>query len=143
MRILTFTVLVALPCIASAAVFLGNPKVGIRVDRPAGDYVDGDVTLDDLVVHHCGGGSTTYAIDTTFDPVAGAQFAIAAGNHCGLTFHWGSDIVIDGPAYTVEHSASSTSVTIGTEIDPKLLSPCTVTSGSMSGGCPWLLVYVD
>jgi hypothetical protein len=128
---------------AHAIVYMGNPEVGFRVDRPQGDYVDGSVTLDKLVVHHCGGGSTTYEVDATVDPVAGHHVAIDAGKHCGLTFYWASVIEVNGPSYVVEHDAATTSVTLSEDIAPVLLSPCDVTSGSMSGGCPWLLVYVD
>jgi len=128
---------------ASAVIYLGNPELGFRVDRPQGDYIDGSVTLDKVVVHHCGGGSTTYPVDETVDPVAGHQLDIDAGNHCSVTFHWDSVIEVDGPGYTVEHSASTTSLLLDDDIDPKLLSSCTVTSGTMSGGCPWLLVYID
>jgi hypothetical protein len=128
---------------ANAVIYLGNPVLGFRVDRPQHDYVEGSVTLEKVVVHHCAGGSTTYTVDATVDPVAGHTLSIDAGNHCGVTFHWDSTIEVEGPSYVVEHTASTTSVLLDSSIAPKLLAPCSVTSGSMSGSCPWLLVYVD
>lgn len=132
---------------AHAVYYAGNPTVGFRVDRPAGDYDDGAVDVDKLRVHHCGGGYTDYDVSAVVDPVAGHEVTIAGGDHCSLTWFWDSDVVIDGTgasgAFTVEATADSVTIPLDTEIDPVLLTPWSVTSGTMGGGGPWILTYVD
>jgi len=133
-----------LPVAARAVTFYGNPDLTFRVDRPQDDYIDGEVTLDKVVVHHCGGGSTTYQVDEEVDPVAGHTVAIDPGDHCTATYHWDSNLTVDGPTYTVGHNQSTTTITFDEDgIDPVALTPCSVVSGTMSGGCPWLMAYVD
>jgi hypothetical protein len=129
--------------LAAATTYTGNPTLKFRVDRPQGDYVSGDATLDKLVVHHCGGGSTSYDLDTTFDPVVGLAVDIDAGDHCSAVLHWTGDVEVDGPSYTVAYSGSTTTLTFGTPIPEVMMSPCTVVSGAMSGGCPRLYAWVD
>lgn len=136
-----------IPGDAGAIIYNGNPNLGFRVDRPAGDYLSGSVTVDKVRVHHCAGGYTDHSVNDTIDPVDGYTMAIPSGDECGLTFYWSSALTIDGDgalgAFTVSHSGSTTSVTLEDEIPPTLLGGCTVTSGQMSGGCPWLLVHID
>lgn len=133
----------ALSTDAGAVIYLGNPTLNVRVDRPLGDYVEGTVDFDKVRVHHCAGGYTDYTVAKTIDPVAGYDVDIDAGNHCGVTFFWDSVMDIDGPAYTVRYSGSTTAVTLDTPIDPVALTPYTVISGSMSGGGPQLVVTID
>jgi hypothetical protein len=128
---------------AHAFIYVGNPNLGFRVDRPAGDYVSGSVVLTKVRVHKCGGGYVDYPVGATVDPVAGGSVPIGAGNLCFATFYWGSTMEVDGPAYTLEVEDSTTTVTLGEEISPVALTPYTVVSGTMSGGGPWLLVDVN
>jgi hypothetical protein len=132
---------------AHAVIYTGNPDLGFRVDRPADDYIDGTVDLAKVRVHHCAGGYTDYTVDDTIDPVQVNHVAIAAGNECGLTFYWDSNLDIDGygslGAFTVRYSEATTYVPLSTDIDPVALTPYTVVSGSMSGGSPWLMVSID
>jgi hypothetical protein len=132
---------------AGATLYTGNPDLGFRVDRPQGDYTDGEVVLDKVRVHHCGGGSTDYDIDETVDPVEGYSLTISGGDHCGVTWFWDSDLDIDGSGsygtFTVRFSEASTGVTLDTEIDPVALTPYEVVSGTMSGGGPWLLTWIE
>ena len=131
----------ALP--AHALIYLGNPQLGFRVDRPADDYVDGSVVLDKIRVHHCAGGYTDVQVDETIDPVAVIRVAIPAGNHCSITWYWASDLDVDGPAFTVRYAGATTTVTLAADIPPVALSPYSVVSGSMSGGGPWLLSVIE
>lgn len=135
--------LVALGSTAHAFVYVGNPNLGFRVDRPADDYLSGSVVLTKVRVHKCGGGYTDYPVGATVDPVAGGTVPIGAGDLCFATFFWGSTMEIDGPAYSLEVDDSTTTVTLGAEIAPVALTPYEVTSGTMTGGGPWLLVDVD
>lgn len=128
---------------AEALIYLGNPSLGFRVDRPAHDYVEGTVELDKVRVHHCGGGSTDYPVGEVIDPVEGYALTISGGNHCGLTFYWDSVMDIDGPTYTVRYEEATTNVTLAEEIDPVVLTPYDVISGSMSGYGPRLIVTID
>ena len=132
---------------AHATLYFGNPNLGFRVDRPAGDYVAGSVTLDKVRVHHCGGGFTDYEVDSVIDPVAGYTLTIAGGDHCALTFAWASALVIEGHGslgpFTVRYAAGATTVPLSEEIAPVALTPYSVASGSMSGGAPWLLAFVE
>lgn len=137
------SVLAAAPIGAGAVVYIGNPNLHFYVDRPAGDYINGAVTLHKVRVHHCGGGSTDYVENASIDPVAGYDVAIGAGNHCGLTFYWSSAMDIDGSGFTVRYAETSTAVTLDSVIEPVALAPCSVLSGSMSGVCPRLYVTID
>lgn len=128
---------------ARAVVYLGNPTLGFRVDRPADDYVDGSVVLDKVRVHHCAGGSTDVTVEETIDPTVVTWVAVPAGNHCSLTFYWGSDLDVDGPSYTVRYAEATTAVELAAEITPVALAPYSVVAGSMSGGGPWLLAVVE
>jgi hypothetical protein len=144
--------LLVLSCVAVAAlgsttahafIYIGNPNLGFRVDRPAGDYVSGSAVLTKVRVHKCGGGYIDYPVGATVDPVAGGSVPIGAGDLCFATFYWGSVLEIEGPAYTLEVDDATTTVTLGSEIAPVALTPYEVVSGTMNGGGPWLLVEVD
>jgi hypothetical protein len=138
---LVVTALLSAP--AHAFIYVGNPSLGFRVDRPQADYVDGAVHLDKIRVHHCGGGYTDVTVDQTLDPVALNHVAIPAGDHCSLTWYWGGDLDVDGASYTVRYAEATTTVVLDAEIPPKSLSPYSVVSGSMSGGGPWLLSAIE
>jgi hypothetical protein len=131
----------ALP--AQAVIYIGNPVLDFRVDRPAGDYVDGSVTLAKVRVHHCAGGYTDVTVNDALDPVQVYSVAIPAGDQCSLTFYWNSALDVNGPAYTVRYAQSTTAMTLSTDIAPVALTPYSVVSGSMSGGGPWLLASID
>lgn len=132
---------------ARAVFYFGNPVLDFRVDRPADDYVEGTVTVDKVRVYHCGGGYTDYPVADTIDPVVVNHVEIDAGDHCGLTFFWSSDLDIDGDgslgAFTVRYEEATTAVTLDTDIDPVALAPYSVVSGSMPGGAPWLLTNIE
>lgn len=132
---------------AHAVWYVGNPVLGFRVDRPADDYVDGNVTLDKVQVNHCGGGSTDVAVNDTLDPLVLQTVALPSGNHCSLTFYWGSAMDLDGDGslgeFTVRYAESTTTLTLETDIPPVALTPYSVVSGSMSGGSPWLLANIE
>lgn len=128
---------------AHAVTYDGTPVLTFRVDRPADDYVSGSVELEGLRIFHCGGGYTDVAVGATIDPVAGATVTIPSGNHCQITFSWSSVMDITGSGFTLEMDAATTAVTLDTPIVPVYLSSYSVTSGSMSGYGPWLLVAID
>ena len=132
---------------ADAFVYIGNPNLDFRIDRPADDYLGGTVTLDKVRVNHCAGGSTDYQVDQTLDPVAVYTLTIAGGDHCSVTYYWASAIVIDGEGqlgpFTVRYSQATTTVQLKADIEPVALNPYSVASGSMSGGAPWLLMDID
>lgn len=128
---------------AGAVVYIGNPALGFRVDRPQDDYVQGVVVLDKVRVHHCGGGYTDVAVGETIDPVQLTFVGLPAGDHCSLTWYWGSALDVDGPSYTVRYAEPTTTVDLDVEIPPKRLAPYSVVSGSMSGGGPWLLSAIE
>jgi len=129
---------------AHAVQYTGNPQLGFRVDRPADDYVTGDVTLAKIRVHHCGGSTyTDVTVGQNLDPVDVNWVSIPAGDHCSVTFFWSTDLDIDGPSWTVRYAESTTHVPLATDITPVSLSPWTVISGTMTGGGPWLLVTID
>lgn len=129
--------------VASAVQYVGSPVLTFRVDRPAGDYVEGSVTLTKVRVHHCAGGYTDVSVGQAIDPVQVQEVEIPEGDHCSLTFYWSTDLDIDGPAYTVRYSETTTSVPLSTSIAPVSLSPWTVTSGTMSGSGPWLAADIS
>lgn len=135
--------LVSLSSLALAVQYQGTPALTFRVDRPAGDYVEGAVGLEKLRIHHCGGGFTDVTVGAGVDPTDPTTVGIPAGDHCAVTFHWSTALVVDGPAFTVRYAEETTTVVLDTEIAPKLLSPWTVIAGTMSGAGPWLLVDVD
>jgi hypothetical protein len=128
---------------ALALQYNGTPVVTFRADRPAGDYVSGEVELQKVRVHGCSGATTDVVVGAVIDPVLVQTVPIPAGNHCGLTFFWSTVLDIYGPAYTVRYSQSSTYVALAVDIAPKALSPYTVVAGTMSGGGPRLLVDVE
>jgi hypothetical protein len=136
-------VLLSLARPADAVIYIGNPEMSFRVDRPQGDYVSGSVDLDKVRVHYCSGSTTDVTVGQTIDPVAGATVPLPAGDLCAVTFYWSTDLDVDGPAYTVRYSGATTTVTLATDIEPVLLSPYSVVSGTMSGGGPWLLVAIE
>lgn len=134
-------VFVAVP--AHAVTYDGTPVLKWRVDRPAGDFETGSVTLNKIRVHACGGGHTDVQIDDTFDPVLGGEVIIPSGNHCQVSFVWSSDLDIEGPSYVVRYEEVGTAVPLAVPIDPVSLTPYTVVSGSYSGVAPLLIVEID
>ena len=132
---------------ARAVIYAGNPNLGFRVDRPADDYIGGTVTLDKVRVHHCGGGWTDYPVGQVIYPVAHYTIRFAAGDHCRVSYYWGSALEIDGDGslgpFAVAYSQAITTVTLAADIDQIPLAPYSVVSGSMSGGAPWLLMSID
>lgn len=133
--------LLSLP--AFALQYQGTPVLTFRVDRPADDYVEGEVVLTKVRVHHCDASTTDVTVGATLDPVVANTVALPAGDHCALTFFWGSAMDIDGPSWTVRYAQSTTTVWLDTEIPPKSLTPYTVIAGTMPGGGPWLLASID
>jgi len=139
--------LVLLPIESPAFVYVGNPILGFRIDRPQGDHIDGSVTLTSVRVIDCAGGHTDYEVNKTIDPVAGYEVQITGGDLCGVTYNWGSSIDINGTGslddYTVQSTASSTTVALGHLIMPAHLTQWSVTVGSMSGGGPQVFTYIE
>ncbi|MCA9493553.1 MAG: hypothetical protein KC621_26660 [Myxococcales bacterium] len=129
---------------AHALIYTGNPDFGVEVTRLAGDYVEGTVHLDKVRIVECDATWKDYTIDADPDPVAGFTLTVDGGDLCAAVFYWGSDLVIDGDgslgAFTVTYDKATTTVTFGDPIVPKALSPYTVTSGSMEGWGPWLVM---
>jgi hypothetical protein len=136
-----------LATVAQSTIYWGNPNLGFRVDRPAGDYTGGAVTLDRVRIHHCGGGSTDYPVGQTIDPVAGYSLQIAGGDHCSVTLTWSTSMDVEGDgslgSFTVRYGQETTTVELSAEIAPVALTPYSVVSGSMSGGAPWLMMSID
>jgi hypothetical protein len=130
-------VALALPVPAHAVIYIGNPTLGFRVDRPANDYVDGSVYLIGVRVHYCGGGYDDYAVGQTIDPVAGYTVTVSGGNLCGATWAWGSTMSIEGPAYDLEAYDDTTFFAIDGDIDPVALEDWDVVSGTYSGLGPY------
>lgn len=128
---------------AFAITYDGTPVLTVRVDRPAQDFVSGSVELTGVRVFHCGGGYTDVAVGSTIDPVAGTSFFIPSGDHCQITFWWATVMEIEGSGFTLEVDDTLTPVPLDEPIDPVYLSSWTVTSGSMSGYGPWLVVSIE
>lgn len=128
---------------AFAVQYAGNPILDFRVDRPAGDYVEGAVTLSKVRVSHCGGGFTDVSVGQALDPVQLQSVAIPAGDHCAVTLYWSTALDVDGAGYTVRYSQSTTTVALATDIAPTPLTPYVVVAGTMSGSGPWLLLDID
>lgn len=127
---------------ASAVQYNGTPIVTWRVDRPLNDFVGGDVELTKVRVHHCAGGYTDVTVGSSGDPTVHGTFAIPSGNHCALTFVWGSDLEIDGPSYSLVYDAAITFVPLAAELEPKALTPYDVVAGSFSG-TPYLVLTIE
>ena len=133
---------------ARAWIYCGNPDLGFRVDRPAHDYTYGSVYLSKVRVYNCGTGYTDYTVNETIDPTVGHTLGITGGDLCSAVAYWGSTMVIHGNgssgAFTVEYSETTTTVDLDhATIPPVQLTPYEVTSGTMSGGSPWLGVLSD
>lgn len=138
------TLALGLSATANAWVYVGNPKVSILVDRPAGDFVSGVVVLERVRIHKCGGGYIDHAVNETIDPVSGWDLAIDSGNYCGVSFDWDSTMTVEGDDWTVEYDEAVTSVTLdGTATVWTGLTPYTVTEGEYSGSPPRLYVTVE
>ncbi|MCB9688556.1 MAG: hypothetical protein H6735_26195 [Alphaproteobacteria bacterium] len=129
---------------AHAYIYTGNPDFGVEVNRLANDYVEGDVHLDKVRIVRCDASWTDYTVDGDVDVVAGFTLTVAGGDLCAAVFYWGSTMTIDGDgslgAFTVSYDKATTTVLFDDPITPKALTPYTVTSGSMEGWGPWLVM---
>lgn len=137
-----FLFAVAVAPSADAAVYVGNPTMDLRVDRPAHDFVSGDAWPIAVRLGYCGGGSVDIAVDTAVDPVDGFSIAFDAGDWCTATVLWADDVTITGPSYTllVEH-ASTTVNLVGSE-QYTAMTPFQVLTGTYGGYAPRLVVTV-
>ena len=127
---------------AQAVVYIGNPNVSFRVDRVDDDYTSGDVHLDLVRIEHCDGTDTEYVVDDIVDPVLGHTVVIAGGDHCGVTWVFDSDFVIDGSGFVVDSSQREVYSALPSPSWVPL-SPWSVVSGTMTGGGPRLLTTIQ
>lgn len=129
---------------AHAFIYTGNPDFGVEVTRLAGDYVEGEVQLDQVRIVECDGDVITYPVNSKVDPVGGFTLTVVGGDLCGAIFDWGSAMTIDGDGsqgpFTVVFDKATTVVLFDDPIAPKALTPYEVTSGTMTGGGPWLVM---
>lgn len=135
--------LFVLSSLALAVVYGGNPHAGVRVDRPANDYVHATVWLDRVDVHHCDGSTQPVVVDEEIDAVSTTWVAVPTGDLCALTFVWSSSMTIEGDTFMLSYEGQQTTVVLDDPIAPVALTPYTVLSGSHSGSPPWLLVDVQ
>lgn len=138
---MSLSLLALLVAHADAAIYVGNPNISVKVDRPAHDFVSGFADLHTIRVNYCGGGYSTYTIDDSFDPVDGWSSTISGGDICSIVLSWNDAIEIDGPSYIIEHSLSTTTFSVGASIPPVGLTPITTIQGSYSGNLP--LMYIS
>lgn len=136
---------VAVP--SHAVVYAGNPDLSFTVDRPVGDLTYGDVTLTKFRIHPCSGSDVDYPVDEDIDPVDGFTYIdVTGGNLCGVTFYWGTDMILngnDGTSFVLEYTANTTSVTFATPIPAVLLTGTTILSGSPTGTGPKIYVTMN
>ncbi|MEL6342473.1 MAG: hypothetical protein AAFV53_05030 [Myxococcota bacterium] len=146
--ILLASVLFALPVSpAYAVVHAGNPHLEFWVDPPEGSLTTGDVTLDRVRVHLCGGGYTDYPVGAAIDPVAGYGLTIQGGDLCKVTFFWDSDMTLEGSnaigAYSLRYTEAFTEVVLSGPDYGADLDPFIVENGVVHAGNPHLPVEVD
>lgn len=136
--------LLALTNTADAFVFIGNPKLMVEAVRTEGDLTDGQVYLDAVRVHKCGGGYTDYPIDEWIDPVEGWETTISGGDLCGASVKWGSDLMVESSAFELRYEQMVTQVVFASAAGgEEELTPFVVESGSFSGSNPVLMVTLD
>lgn len=133
---------------AQAVTWEKDVRLWGRVDRPQGDFLDGDVTLDKVRAYHCTGGTyVDFVVDEVVDPVAGFYATVSAtGDYCSITWVFSSDFVIDGVggAFTVESSDAEVPMTASASMGWVALSPFVVTSGTMPGAAgPHLTAWTE
>ncbi|MEZ4320714.1 MAG: hypothetical protein R3F61_24750 [Myxococcota bacterium] len=97
---------------AQASIYMGNPTTEFRIDRSNGDLTDGDVYVYKVRVHACDGSYTDYSVKQWVDPVAGYGKTINGGDLCSATWYWGSDVVLDGPGFTIVATPDQTTVSL-------------------------------
>jgi uncharacterized membrane protein len=132
-----------LPRGSHAFVYVGNPALTFHVARPENDLESGSVVLHQLKMHKCNGQVVTSTYDVTIDPIDGWSTTISAGDYCSATLVWGSVMEVEGDTFVVEYEAASTTVQLGAQIAPVLLTPVDIVSGSFSGNVPRLLLEID
>lgn len=145
-RPLTLAVVALFTTVAAHAfVYAGNPKLTLEVES-GDDLTDGEVTLDVVRVHACGGGSTDYQVNEEIDPVAGYELDIGGGDLCSVTLFWSDDMLLHGVEggvpFSLEHVQSSTQVDISGQPEWTAL-PTDGVNGFVYAGNPKLHVTVQ
>jgi hypothetical protein len=97
---------------AQAAWWAGNPDLSFRIDRPAGGFVDGDVYVHKVRVHHCDGSYQDRTVNQWVDPIAGHTVRINGGDLCSATWYWDSDFDINGTGFSLRAWPDTTSVNL-------------------------------
>ncbi len=125
------TALMGVPLHADAAFWGGTPDLGFKVDRPAGGFVDGDVYVHKLRVHHCDGSHQDYTINQWVDPVAGHSVQVQGGDLCSATWYWTNDVDIDGNGFSVTAWPDTTTVNL------ESIKPVEMLPHRYSGSAPY------
>lgn len=138
---------VAFASTAEAIIHGGNPHLDFFVTPPEGTLSGGDVDVDRIRVHNCGGGFTDYIVNETIDPVEGYGLDITGGNLCGVTVFWDSDMYLDGNNvsgdYTIRYDDDLTYVPLGNPTSAVPLAPFFVEDGIIHGGNPHLDLEIN
>lgn len=129
---------------AHAWTWVGTPVLTVMVDRPAHDLASGSAVLTKIRMHTCGGGYTDYSVGQTLDPTQPYSRSIGAGDWCGVTVVWGSDVEVSTTSATAVYDEPYTSAEIE-DGDPfsVAMTPYEVASGTWSGVAPRLYVLIE
>jgi len=141
----TFGGLIAPP--AQAVIYGGNPHITFTADRLEADLDEGDVTIEKVRMHYCGGGYTDITVDEQVDLVAGWGLDFAPGNYCAVKLFWDTDLLLDGTdtnnnAFTISHDAAFTHIGLTTGSSTVALSQVDWIVGVIYGGNPHITSVV-
>lgn len=129
---------------AHAVIYGGNPELTVWADRAQHDMIDGYVKLGKVRMNVCNSSPVDYVVNADIDPVAGYTLGIAAGDYCGATFFWDTNMTIDGGTGTgwgIEYTPNSNYLPIATMVAP--LTPFNLLYGVIYGGNPELHMSID
>jgi hypothetical protein len=129
--------------LANAWIFVGNPMVHVSIDVPGTSLTYGGATADYLRMHKCAGGYDQYTIDKQVDLVSGFDVAIAAGDYCGTSVKWSTDVEFGAASFDAVYSEPHTSVTLTGSTSEAGLTPFELTAGTMPQAGPRLVVTID
>lgn len=128
---------------ARAVTYSGDPVMTLTVDRPEQDLVEGEVVLDTVRVHTCGGGWASWRPEETIDPVAGWSMDFPTGNLCEVELVWGTTMVLDGQGYVIEYAEVTTTVDLVGATQTEDLTPFDLVSGVIHGGNPFVMLTIQ
>lgn len=121
------------------------PVVTLRINRASNDVTSAVGYVEAIRLHKCSGGFQDFAVEQTLDLKNTYTKTVGAGDWCGVSVRWGSNVEITNGSWTVEYSEPYTALALdgNPATENTTLTPYDVTHPAFSGGAPRLFLTMQ